>query len=114
MNVIFSREKMKALLVIVYITCSTNVGATFWNSKIKILCYGEKNIDLILTYELKDNEIYEEIIVPKKDTKSGKDELIRLAKLDECVIKNSKNWVCGGKSTQSVYGAYRSELHTVF
>ena len=57
MNVIFSREKMKALLVIVYITCSTNVGATFWNSKIKILCYGEKNIDLILTYELKDNEI---------------------------------------------------------
>ena len=107
-------EKMKAIFAIFLIISSGNVSAFFWDSKIKILCYGEKSVDMIFTYEFKDGEIYQEVIVPKKETKSGKDELIGLSKMEDCTIKNSKNWICGGKSTYQINGVFRSESHTVY
>ena len=105
---------MKAQFLTFLIFTSTNASAFFWDSKIKILCYGAKSVDLIYTYELKNNEIYETVVVPKKETNTGKDELISLTKLEDCTIKDSKNWSCGGKSSYEISGAYRSELHTVF
>lgn len=105
---------MKDLFLIFLILTSTNASAFFWNSKIKILCYGTKSVDLIYTYELKEKEIYETIIMPKKETNTGKDELISLTKLEDCTIKDSKNWSCGGKTSHEISGTYRSELHTVF
>ena len=116
MNLKFIKRfiKIKALIFIFSIISSTNAGAFFWSSKIKILCYGEKSVGLILTYELKDREIYEEIISPKKENKSGNDELIRMVKLENCTIKDSKNWVCGGKATYQINGWYHSESHIVY
>jgi hypothetical protein len=107
-------RKMKAIFAIIFIVSSANANAFFWDSKISILCYGGKSLDLILTYELKDREIYEEIIMPKTNTKSGKDELISMVRLEDCTIKNSKNWICGGKSTYHISGIYRSESHIVY
>ena len=105
---------MKAQLVIFLILTSTNASAFFWDSKIKVLCYGTKSVHLIYTYELKDKEIYETLVMPKNTTASGKDELIDLKKLEDCTIKDSKNWSCGGKTSYEISGTYRSELHTVF
>ena len=106
--------KVKALVVIFFIIGSVNASAFFWNSKITILCYGEKSVTDMYIYELKDGEIYETIIMPKKITKSGKDILIDLTKLDDCTIKDSKNWKCGGKTTYGANGSYRSEMHAVY
>jgi hypothetical protein len=105
--------KKSLFLISICLTC-THASAFFWDSKIKILCYGAKSVDFIYTYELKDKEIYETVVVPKKETNTGKDELISLTKLEDCTIKDSKNWSCGGKSTYEISGPYRSELHTVF
>ena len=44
---------------------------------------------------------------------------LNLTKLEDCVIKDTKNWVCGGKSTSSVapitykIDHYSTERHAV-
>ena len=106
---------MQAFFLLFLFFTTTNASAFFWDSKIKILCYGTKSVELIYTYELKDREIYETVVLPKKGTASGKDEMIDLKKLEDCTIKDSKNWSCGGKSTyDNTFGRYRNELHVVF
>jgi hypothetical protein len=109
-----SARNIKTLLVIFLIGASVSASAFFWKSKIKILCYGEKSVELIYTYELKNGEIYESLILPKKSNKSNKDELISLTKLDDCTIIDSKNWMCGGKTKYQSSGAYRSETHALY
>ena len=106
---------MKTQFLMLLIFTSTNASAFFWDSKIKVLCYGTKSVNLIYIYELKDKEIYETIVMPKNSTASGTDELIDLKKLEDCTIKDSKNWSCGGNSTyDKTFGRYRNELHVVF
>ena len=109
-----SARKIKTLLVIFLIGLSVNANAFFWKSKIKILCYGEKSVELIYTYELKNGEIYESLIIPKKLSKSNRDELISLTRLDDCTIIDSKNWMCGGKTKYQDSGVYRSETHALY
>ncbi len=92
---------------------SVNSHAFFWDQKIKIICYADNTVSFVFTYELKNQEIYSETIIPK-NSKSGKDELISLSKLEECTIKDSKNWMCGGKSTFAFNKIYRSESHAFY
>ena len=106
--------KIKALVAIFFLIAGVNASAFFWSSKIKILCYGEKSVHLVYEYELKNGEVYESLITPKKTNQSGKDELISLTKLDDCTVKDNKNWMCGGKTTYSASGRYRTETHTLF
>ncbi len=95
------------------ILTSTNASAFFWDSKIKVLCNGTKSLSLIFTYEVKDKEIYETAVMPKINTVTGKDELISLNKLEDCTIKDSKNWSCGGKNSPILSSPFRSETHSV-
>ena len=104
---------MKAQFLISLIFISSNASAFFWDTKIKVLCYDSKSLNLTFTYELKDREIYETVVMPKKDTVSGKDELISLTKLTDCTIKDSKNWSCGGKDSLLLSLPYRSNTHSV-
>jgi hypothetical protein len=104
---------MKNILPLFFILICTNTFAFFNNSKIKVQCLGSNSIDLIFTYELKDKEIFETVVMPKKDTSSGKDELISLTKLEDCTVKDSRNWSCGGKTSYDTSGRFRSELHSV-
>ena len=105
---------MKKSLVLIFICLScTHASAFFGNTVIKVQCYGLNSIDLIYTYELKDKEIFETVVMPKKDTSSRKDELISLTKLEDCTIKDARNWSCGGKTSyDATAGRFRSEMHS--
>ena len=92
----------------------SNTNAFFWDSTIiKVNCIsGNNKIYYKYEYEFKDREIYETFIDPKEKI------LLSLEKLEDCVIKDIKNWVCGGKSTfgTSITGKseyYVSERHAV-
>jgi hypothetical protein len=105
---------MKIFLLLISLTLvSTNSIAFFWDPKVKILCYGTKSLDLTFTYEFKDKEIFETVVMPKNKTITGKDELISLTKLEDCTIKDAKNWSCGGKTSYTSLTPYRSDLHSV-
>ena len=81
-----------------------NSNAFFWDSKIEVLCIdSNSSVQLVYTYEMKGGEIFETLILPKIRNKvKGTDVLISLTKLDDCVVKDSKNWVCGGKDSSFI------------
>jgi hypothetical protein len=104
---------MRNIFLLFLAIASSNASAFFWDTKIKVLCYDSNSLNLTFTYELKEKEMYETVVMPKKDTISGKDELINLTKLADCTIKDSRNWSCGGKNSLLLSKPYRSDTHSV-
>jgi hypothetical protein len=99
---------VKYFIILIFLT-SVNSYAFFWDAKIKVNCYQGGDLVLNMEYEVKNGEVYETMIVPKRITISGKNELISLKKLEGCTIKSPKSWTCGGVALSS---DYKQELHT--
>jgi hypothetical protein len=98
---------------IIFLFISLVANAAFWDSKITVVCQMDKETQTIFYYEFKDGQILETQIFPKRFTNTGKDELMSLSKLEDCVINNSKNWKCGGSATTTREGMYSTEEHSV-
>ncbi len=85
-------------------------NAFFFNSKVTVFCYLGKGLPIKLVYEVKNNEVIETTIIPANATKSGKDAMVDMEKLENCTVVDSKNWKCGGKNVE---GGIRTETHMV-
>jgi hypothetical protein len=93
--------KFSKLTALVFF-CSPFFANAFWgSSKVTVACMDGAKIAMKFIYQVDRNEITETSIISSNISKSGKDEILSIKKLEECKINNSKEWICGGKVTKS-------------
>lgn len=85
------------LAFIACVTVCTSSLAIFWQDKISVLC----SESVLHEFELKDGRI----VLTLSVLEAGKSPRpFSREKLEECKIKDIKNWSCGGKITNDFFG----------
>ena len=87
----------KTLRVVTLLSMSMSAFAFFWQDKISVLCGGS----ILHEFELRDGRIVLTLSVMEE----GKPQRpFSREELEDCKIKDLRNWSCGGKVTNDFFG----------